>query len=144
MPFLRIVLVGVTFGCLVGCSSGDGKPVAGQTVRSQPPTPKVSAKTLSQPDVMNGLERAGLVLTPLDKTYVYPSDLQKFPAEPRAMFSIRVGDGKGNSETMTLLEFSSAGQVAGVRGVNGFPVHNWFFLGIISNQWRDIIVSALG
>ena len=145
----RVIL---SAGILVmGCSSApeqaadqSSAPAARiQPARSTPP-PAPPEPTLSQIEILYRLKSAGLELERREKTIVYPSDYEKFPVEPRTMFTVRVSDGKGNATNMTLVEFGNVREAAAIRGVNGFRVHNWFFLGTINNYFRDRVTDAIG
>jgi predicted small lipoprotein YifL len=100
---------------------------------------------LSQAEVMERLEDAGFQVEILDEPAVAQDDRSQFVAEPVGILAVRLSDGRGNSEAMTLVQFPQVKDAEGLdaRPVNGFAARNWFFLGIIANHFRDPIQAAM-
>jgi hypothetical protein len=99
--------------------------------------------SLSEDEVVRRLAARGFTIERLDKAEISQGQLDRLPT-PLQYFSIRVSDGKGNSETTTLLEFRRAGQAAEASKakVNGFAARNWFFTGM-ARHFQDPIQEAL-
>lgn len=91
------------------------------------------------------LSAAGLSLERREPTAITVRELELLPAEPISMFSARVSDGAGNSQTMTFLQFESfaVADQADRENLNGFAAANWFVLGIVSSDFVDRIRGAL-
>jgi hypothetical protein len=98
--------------------------------------------TLSKDDLLSRMEAAGLRVEPLDDAGLPTDAIAELPEEPTQAFLVRVSDGQGNSTAMTFTEFDSSEKTGRIRGVNGFPVRNWFVVGIVSNDFRDAIQAA--
>ena len=160
MPSFKITLaIVLAAAATAGCGGSDGAnanrdddeqrlasvqpdPQFERVPNGKPPEPELG-RTFSEHQLLLRLRSAGMTIERLDKTFLYPDDQEKLPAEPRQVFSIRVSDGQGNRERMTLVEFDEARQASLVKGVNGFPAHNWFFLGTISTYFRRQVEGAL-
>jgi hypothetical protein len=99
---------------------------------------------LSEAELLERLEGAGLQVEILGEPMVSEKDRSLFVAEPVGMLAVRLSDGQGNAESMTLVHFPAVKDAAGLeaRPVNGFAARNWFFLGIIANHFRDPILAA--
>ncbi len=61
------------------------------------------------------------------------------------MFSVRVSDASGSTQSMTLVQFDKdwKAKAVGDEGVNGFVIKNWFFVGTVSQNIRSQIEAAL-
>jgi hypothetical protein len=116
----------VTFGMLTGCGESGPAP-------------------LSEAEVLDRLHEAGFQVEILEAPAVAQDDRTQFVAEPVGMVQVRLRDGQGNSEAMTLIQFPKVKDAEGLdaRPVNGFAARNWFFLGIIANHFRDPIQAAM-
>ena len=103
------------------------------------------ARNLSKNKVLSKLQKSGLTFETIEETRMDLELEQKLPERPKTIFAIRLSDGKGNREPMTLIEFSSseAAQKFKKKKVNGFPIHNWFFMGTVSNYFKSKIETAL-
>jgi hypothetical protein len=123
-----VAAIAVTAGMVLLAGCGEGGPAP-----------------LSQAQVMERLEDAGFQVEILDEPAVAQDDRSQFVAEPVGMFAVRLSDGRGNSEAMTLVQFPEVKDAEGLdaRPVNGFAARNWFFLGIIANHFRDPIQAAM-
>lgn len=94
---------------------------------------------------MARLEASSLTIERLAESTITSKQRDRLGAEPTAMFSIRVSDASGSSQTMTLVQFDKDWQAAAVaeEGVHGFVVHNWYVVGVVSSQIRSQIEAAL-
>jgi len=100
---------------------------------------------LSEAEVLDRLHGAGFRVEILGAPAIAQDDRSLFVAEPLDMVAVRLSDGQGNSEAMTLVQFPRVKDAEGLdaRPVNGFAARNWFFLGTIGNHFRDPIEAAL-
>jgi len=119
-------LAGLAIALLTGCGGGGPAP-------------------LTEAEVLDRLHDAGFQVEILDAPAVAQDDRSQFVAEPVGMVQVRLRDGQGNSEAMTLVQFPEVKDAEGLdaRPVNGFAARNWFFLGTIGNHFRDPIQAAL-
>lgn len=126
------LFLGIT---LLGCGS---QP---QGLPEKPPPPP----NLSETEVLNRFQDYRLSFEREKKTRIFPSQHKKLPSEPVTMFTIRIKDDKGNSERMTLIQFDNYEDPKTFKKqkINGFPVRNWFFLGIINNYFKQRVEEAL-
>ena len=118
-----LLLLAVVFGILTGCS-----------------------KNLSESDVLSKLEAAGLTVERLNETVLTYAQRQRIEAEPESIFSVKLTNKEGQSETMTLVSFSHDWKAENAlkEGVAGFAVRNWLFAGIVSvPEIQNQIISAL-
>lgn len=101
--------------------------------------------TMSEADLMARLEASDLTIERLTEATITSKQRDRLGAEPTAMFSIRVSDATGSSQTMTLVQFDKDWQAAAVadEGVHGFVIHNWYVVGVVSAQIRSQIEAAL-
>ena len=124
-PRLLGVLLGATLACgaLGGCSNN-----------------------LSESDVLSKLQEAGLTIERLDQSLLTSQQRQRIESEPHTIFSVRVSDPEGHSQTMTLVGFDRDWKAdhAKDEGVPGFVVRNWFFVGVVTApQIQSRIEAAL-
>ena len=125
VPFAVQTLLCVTLVCgtLVGCG-----------------------QNLSESDVLSKLEAAGLTVERLDERLLTRAQRQRIESQPETIFSVRVSDASGNSQSMTLVEFDKDWKAVSAieEGVPGFVVRNWLFVGVVtSEQIHSQIVTAL-
>ena len=135
---------------LSGCSGGDSgeKAHSAQLGSTPAPTQQVRrsqprSRTFSKAELLRKLKYSGLQLENMDTRVLDASDLQAFPRDPDDVFTVRIKDGKGNSTPVTFVQFRSADEVARIRGVNGFKVHNWFLHGLTGTYFRDRVTAAI-
>ena len=104
------------------------------------------SNNLSESNVLSKLEAAGLTVERLDKLLLTNAQRQRIESEPEMIFSIRVSDADGHSQTMTLVGFDHDWKAENAlgEGVPGFAVRNWLFAGVVSApEIQRQIISAL-
>ena len=101
-------------------------------------------RTLSEGELRDRLQTAGLGLEAMESVAIDRADFDRI-GRPEQTFAARVSDGEGNSTVITFVHYPKEAQAqkADEARVNGFAVHNWFFLGTSSNYFRDRIREAL-
>jgi hypothetical protein len=146
-----LILLGAGLVTACGEDTSSREPAARASASAGTASPAIPApaahttRPLSEADVIRRLQSAGLTCERLDKTWITPREVEQLPAKPVAVFSVRMRDGKGNAESMTLVGFGRVqdAQATDRMPLNGFAVRNWFFLGTIAEHFRRPIVSAL-
>jgi hypothetical protein len=100
---------------------------------------------LSEADLMTQLGASGLNVERLAEPTITSKQRDRLGAEPQTMFSIRVTDGSGSSQSMTLVQFDKDWKASAVgdEGVPGFAIQNWYFVGTVSQNIRNQIQAAL-
>lgn len=101
--------------------------------------------TMSEGEMMTQLEASGLHIERLPELTITAKQRARLGTEPETMFSIRVSDESGSTQSMTLIQFDKdwKANAVGEEGVNGFAIKNWFFVGVISQNIRNQIHEAL-
>ena len=112
----------LVFGALAGCTSN-----------------------LSEKEVLSQLEAAGLKVERLNESLLTVKQRQRIESEPETVFSVRVSDAAGQSQSMTLVQFDKDWKATHAKneGIPGFVVRNWFFVGIVNQQMQTQIEAAL-
>jgi len=148
-------LAAISILMLIGCSSGGSSDSdtgkAGGAGNAVEQAANVAANTMkkarqfqaiSERDLFKKLEGAELKVERMSEVNLQEYEIAELPPDYKNMISVRVSDGKGNRTGMTFVEFE--GQLSTrIRGVNGFPVRNWFVVGTVDNYFRDLIVDAV-
>lgn len=104
------------------------------------------SNNLSESDVLSKLKAAGLTVERLDESLLTYAQRQRIESEPETIFSVRVSDADGHSQTMTVVGFSHDWKAGNAlkEGVAGFAVRNWLFAGVVSApEIQKQIQSAL-
>ncbi len=102
------------------------------------------SKGISEASLLKRLGDAGLTVERLDPPTLQPDQLQALPYDPSTVLALEVSDGQGNREGMIAVELKATQDTERVKGVNGFGVRNWYFLGIVSTHMRDRVTLAIG
>ena len=92
------------------------------------------SNNLSESEVLSKLQAAGLTVERLKDNLLTRKQRQRIENDPETVFSVRVTDAAGNTQTMTLVGFDRDWKAERARdeGVPGFVVRNWFFAGTVT------------